>query len=311
MKASMTLKTNKLTRASILSALLIVMEMLFLSTGMGYSFFIELVVPVFMVIMYLSCDAQYTFIGSLVSLFFTAFILGHLAGAVMMSQSILMGLMCGYVLNKAYDVLEDLIGLSIGGCLMMLLIDYYFKGLLGFSLLDEVPELMTMTFLTAEAKETIFYLSVAAVPVGSMLMVYAVGLYLAGRLHLLKGKAGEKYKLLKQPRAFVMALKIRPKMGLLSIGMLLAFIFLLRWPLTTYVRAFCVCSEYILLYFMLTYAYHSVIQLCYLKTGKRLVCLVVQLCSLLGLIYAFKVTSACLLGGYLVGCHYDRKERSR
>ena len=234
-----------------------------------------------------------------------------MAGAVLMSQSIIMGIMCGYMVTKDYQLIEDLLFLSLGGCILMLVIDYYFKGLLGISLLDQIPELEAISYLSSEQKTVIFYLGIAAVPISNMLMVYIAGIYLSGRLKLLTANGMIKYKFLKQPKQLVKHLNMSKKIGILGSISIILLMGLQKIALGSYTRAFCVSSEYILLYFMLLEAYRYVIQSRFLKTKKRMVCMVLQLSSLIGLLYAFKFTSTLLLGSYLISCSAGRKERYR
>ncbi|NJA16930.1 DUF2232 domain-containing protein, partial [Clostridioides difficile] len=99
--------TKKLTEAALLSSLFIVVTIIAVSTGFGYAIYLDFIVPVFFCIICLKCDLKYTILSGITSLLIISLVLGNLGTAIWASQSVLLGIMCGYLINKPTMVMDD------------------------------------------------------------------------------------------------------------------------------------------------------------------------------------------------------------
>lgn len=94
------LKTRKLTEAAMLSALFVVVSIVAISTGIMYSIYLDMIVPIFISILYLRIGFKYTALSSITSLLIVALTIGDVPSAIWMSQGIILGLICGFFISK-------------------------------------------------------------------------------------------------------------------------------------------------------------------------------------------------------------------
>ena len=92
--------TKNLTLASILTSLCVVITIFALSTGIGYGLYLDFAIPIFFAIVYLKCGGKYSILSGIVSVLLVFIVVGDLAGALFMSQSFLLGIVCAYFMNK-------------------------------------------------------------------------------------------------------------------------------------------------------------------------------------------------------------------
>ena len=55
--------TKKMTEAALMSALFVVGTIFFVSTGLGYTFYLDFIVPIFFVVICLKCDIKYSILS--------------------------------------------------------------------------------------------------------------------------------------------------------------------------------------------------------------------------------------------------------
>ena len=91
-----------------LSALFVVSSMIAIYTGIAYTLYLDMVVPLFVCLIYMRLDLRHTLLSSITSLLIVTFAIGDVASAIWMSQGILMGLICGYFIRK--NISETKIG---------------------------------------------------------------------------------------------------------------------------------------------------------------------------------------------------------
>ena len=65
------------------------------------------------------------------------FVLGNFAAAILVSQSFLLGLLCGYLILKSSEIFDDLYLGAIIGIIFMVLVDIYAKNIIGYSFMQE------------------------------------------------------------------------------------------------------------------------------------------------------------------------------
>ena len=100
---------KKLTEAAILSSAFIIITMIALSTGIGYGIYLDFGVPIIFALIYFRCEFKYTLMCGISSVILILFVLGNFAAALLVSQSFLMGLLCGYLISKSSEVFEKML----------------------------------------------------------------------------------------------------------------------------------------------------------------------------------------------------------
>lgn len=191
------LKTKKLTEASMLSALFIITSVIAIYTGLAYSIYLDIVVPIFVTLIYIRLGTKYTVLSSLSSLLIVVFSIGDIVSAIWMSQGILIGFIVGYFINKEGALLDDFFYSSILGCFVMILVDIYFSKLTGYSFIRDFKEYATMFSIAEDLIKPFFYVFVAMIPMGTVFVVYFISLLLGKRLNILNNFSKEKYKVIK------------------------------------------------------------------------------------------------------------------
>lgn len=191
------MKVRKLTEAAVLSALFVVISIVAVSTGVLYSLYLDMIVPIFISIIYLKIGFKYTILSSLTSLLIVSLILGNVATAIWMSQGIILGLICGFFILRKGEILDDILWASIGGCFIVILVDVYLSTLTGYSLLKDFDSVAVMFPLDQEIVKMSFYIFVATIPTGTVLISYIGTLFIGNKLNILNKSSKEKYSILK------------------------------------------------------------------------------------------------------------------
>ncbi|WP_196000345.1 DUF2232 domain-containing protein [Clostridium sp. 1001271B_151109_B4] len=191
------MKTKKLTEAAMLSALFVVSSMVAIYTGIAYTLYLDMIVPLFICLIFMRLDFKYTLLSSITSLLIVTFAVGDVASAIWMSQGIIMGLICGYFIRKKGTIFDDLFYSAILGTFVMVLIDIYFSKLTGYSFMKEFDSYKEMFPLTGEYMEIAFNISVATMPIGTILISYIGALFIGKKLRILNENCNEKYMIIK------------------------------------------------------------------------------------------------------------------
>ena len=129
--------TKNLTLASILTSLCVVITIFALSTGIGYGLYLDFAIPIFFAIVYLKCGGKYSILSGIVSVLLVFIVVGDLTGALFMSQSFLLGIVCAYFMDKDSILMEDIFFSSIFSTILIMVIDIYTKALSGTSIITE------------------------------------------------------------------------------------------------------------------------------------------------------------------------------
>ncbi len=196
---------KKLTEAAILSSAFIVLTMIALTTGLGYGIYLDFGVPIIFALIYFRCDLKYTLLSGITSTIIIIFVLGDFATGILVSQSFLLGILCGYLLSKPNVIFDDLFLGSILGLIFMVLIDIYARNLIGYSFMEEFQGYID--YIMSKPKELslilpymeninfsiIYYLLIAIFPFGMFFSVYFISLICGKRLKLLNKIEKRKY----------------------------------------------------------------------------------------------------------------------
>lgn len=180
-----------------LSALFVVSSMIAIYTGIAYTLYLDMVVPLFVCFIYMRLDLRHTLLSSITSLLIVTFAIGDVASAIWMSQGILMGLICGYFIRKKETIFDDLFYSAILGTFIMVLIDIYFSKLTGYSFMKEFDSYRDLFPLGSEYMAKAFNIFVAMMPMSTILIVYVGALLIGKKLMILNENCTEKYMIIK------------------------------------------------------------------------------------------------------------------
>ena len=191
------MNAKKLTESAMLSALFVVSSMIAIYTGIAYTLYLDMVVPLFVCLIYMRLDLRHTLLSSITSLLIVTFAIGDVASAIWMSQGILMGLICGYFIRKKETIFDDLFYSAILGTFIMVLIDIYFSKLTGYSFMKEFESYRDLFPLGSEYMAMAFNIFVAMMPMSTILIVYVGALLIGKKLMILNENCTEKYMIIK------------------------------------------------------------------------------------------------------------------
>ncbi|EGT3993229.1 DUF2232 domain-containing protein, partial [Clostridioides difficile] len=191
--------TKKLTEAALLSSLFIVVTIISVSTGFGYAIYLDFIVPIFFCIICLKCDLKYTILSGITSLLIISLVLGNLGTAIWATQSVLLGIMCGYLINKPTMVMDDLVYGSVFGVIVMVFIDIYASTLIGYSFMKEFQGYSKWIYFNGYTN-FIYYLMIALFPFGMVFCIYLLSLILGNKLHILDSNSLKKLLIFKNFR---------------------------------------------------------------------------------------------------------------
>lgn len=190
------METNKITLAALLSALFVVLSLTFMGTGIAYTLYLDMMVPILIALIYLVCGRKYTLLSCITSIFIIILVLGDFISGIWMIQSMLMGLFCGKYIIKDSNMNDDLVKCALFACVIMIIIDIYFSGFLGYSFLKDFKETIDKIDFNGFNKDIAFYIMVAALPVGTIILTYYATLLLGKKFKVLNEVAMRKYNVL-------------------------------------------------------------------------------------------------------------------
>ena len=193
--------TKKMTEAGLLSALFIVITIVFVGSGIGYAFYLDFIVPVFFCIVLLKCDFKYSVLSGTVSLIIVGLVLGNIGTAIWASQSVILGIMCGVLLIKDTTIMDDLVYGSVLGVVLMVFVDVYASKLIGYSFMKEFQGYAKL-IPYKDYVDVIYYLFIALFPFGTVFSIYYISLRLAKKLNILKGNSKKKLQIISDFRSF-------------------------------------------------------------------------------------------------------------
>ena len=198
---------KKMTEAALMSALFVVGTIFFVSTGLGYTFYLDFIVPIFFVVICLKCDFKYSILAGVTSLVITGLVLGNIGTAIWASQSVILGIICGMLLQNDTTIMDDLVYGSILSVLLMVFVDIYASKLIGYSFMQEFKGYIK--FLNNnEVANIMYYLLIAMFPFGMMFSVYYLGLIFSNKLKILKNNSKRKYNIIKNFRTLLFHLRL-------------------------------------------------------------------------------------------------------
>ena len=293
-----TLNTKKLTEAAMLSAIFVVMSMISIYTGIAYTLYLDMGVPLFICLIYMRLDIKYTLLSSITSLFIVMLAIGDVVSAIWMSQGIIMGLICGYFIRKKGTIFDDFLYSSILGCFVMILIDIYFSGLTGYSFMKEFDSYRNMFPISEEYMQIVFSIFIATIPISTILIAYIGSLFIGKKLNILNEDNTEKYMIIKNFRRYGAYICCSKKTYLLGIGYLLLFEVLNYFGFTfnfVYFKTVAMAIRVLVTYFILKDSFSFVIRGLSLKLNSKAKSKLIWLISVYMLMLNFKFTFIILV----------------
>ena len=282
---------KKMTEAALMSALFVVGTIFFVSTGLGYTFYLDFIVPIFFVVICLKCDFKYSVLSGVTSLVIVGLVLGNIGTAIWASQSVILGIICGMLLQNDTTIMDDLVYGSILSVLLMVFVDIYASKLIGYSFMQEFKGYIK--FLNNnEVANIMYYLLIAMFPFGMMFSVYYLGLIFSNKLKILKNNSKRKYNIIKNFRTYSRFIGCSKKVFYgCSIYLLIfqIFKFINIEINNTYLITISTCVGYLCAYFVVRDGYNVIQNYILSKYQKVSYARYMSLGTILILLLAFKV----------------------
>lgn len=306
--------TRKLTESAMLSALFVVAGIFFISSVIGYQIYLELVVPILITLIYLRCDFKYTLMSAITSLVLITFVFGNPAIGIWMLQNITIGFLCGFLITRESRLFDDIFYCSLSAAVILVFVDVFFSGIIGYSFISEAQGYLVYIEGSEALKEVIFYLILAALPLGTVIMTYLGGLFLGKKLRLLNENGLRKFLYVRKFKRYGNLQYCSEKTifaGIIYVAVMkligrnnIFFKF-------TYLKTVLITMEYIILYFILKDSYSLVCNFIYKVSGKGGIVMIFQMAALYSLVCYFTVTALILtIGGLVIDKRFKVRENS-
>lgn len=292
------MKTNKLTEASMLSALFIVISIIALGSGIGYSIYLDVLVPIIAALIYFKCDFKYSVMSIISSLVIVFFVIGDVASGIFMIQGIVIGIGCGIIINRDESIYDDLVLCSILACIFMIFIDLYFRGFTGVSFLEEFKSMAESISDLVIIQNVIYYMLTIALPMGTVLCTNLGAILFGKKLNILSENAQKKFLLIsnfKKYGSFLCCSKKVIYMGIIYIFFAELFNYFNVFPNYLYLNTTINILKYVLLYFILEDSYTFMAKYIYSTFHSRIIVNVTQLVTLVLIVFNFKLASILLI----------------
>lgn len=293
-------KTKDMVEAAMLSALFVVLSVIAIGTGIGYSLYLDILVPLIISLIYLKCGLKYTVLSAITSLIIIILGMANIGAGIWMSQSMVLGLMCSIFIEKDGQIIDDMVYCSIFACILMIFIDIYFSKLIGYSFIKEFEGYATSWSFKYIKPQVILYVLIACVPAGTVVVTYLGTLVLGNKLKLLNEYGNEKFKLIKNYRKVGYYMCCSKNIIIMAIAYLasLEVLNLLNYDIKiAYIRVIAISIKYTLLYVVLKDANSFIGKYVYMKTKSKTFFRIVNLSTLILLITKFKITSWIMISG--------------
>ena len=190
------MNTKNITYSAVFSAIFVLLSIIAISTGIAYSLFLDIIVPIYVCIVFLKLDRKYAVFMSITSLMIVFFILGNVVAAIWMAQGMIIGFICTLFISRDSCIFDDLLFSSILATFVIIFVDIYFSALTGYSLIKDSEELLKTVVKTLSTynplmvlpdyySSLVIYLSIATIPVGTVMVVYLGSMTLGNKLMIL------------------------------------------------------------------------------------------------------------------------------
>ena len=289
--------TKKLTEASLLSSLFVVFTIASVASGIGYTLYLDFIVPIYFCLVCMKCDTKYTILSGVTSLLIIALVLGNLGTAIWATQSVILGILCGILLNKNTSIMDDLVYGSILGVIVMVFIDIYASKLIGYSFMKEFQGYVKL-LLFKDVANTIYYLLIATFPFGMVFTIYYIALQIGKKLKIVKGNAKRKLKTISRFKVYSRFICCSNKVFYSCSLYILAFELLKYLNVNIefiYLRTIAICIEYLCIYFVFRDGFTTIQNYIISKYKKASIVRISSIIILICLVYFFKVTLSIIV----------------
>lgn len=287
------METKKITLSALLSALFVVLSLTVMSTGIAYTLYLDMMVPILIALIYLVCDRKYTLLSCITSLFIIILVIGDFASGVWMVQSMLIGLFCGGYIIKDSNMSNDLFNCALFACIIMIIIDLYFSGFLGYSFLKDFKETIDKFNFDGIIRDIAFYIMVAALPVGTIILTYYATILLGKRFKILNEISMRKYNTIVNSRKYSAYYCCSKNIIYFCILYTLTIFTLEFFNINianAYIKAIITTMEYVVLYVLIKDNMIFIRQFAFIKTKMRLLDMGITVGMVFCLIKRFKIT---------------------
>lgn len=288
-----------MTEGAVLSAAFVVISVIAIGLGFGYAGYLDIGVPVLIVIIYLRCGVKYTILSGITSLLIIGFTLGNISAAIFMSQSMVLGLICGIVISRDANIIDDLLISSIIGCIVMIFVDINFSNLTGISLIKQSKEyLANYPYIAEGLKKELFYFLMGTLPIGNIFITYFFSIILGKKIKILNEFGYRKFLIVTKFRrygSYISCSRTTVNIGVLS---LISIFLLMKIPMlagNTYIDIIFNSSKYIILFFLIQDSFTLIIRYIFSLTKSRWVRLIMQIILIEMLINYFVFTSIVII----------------
>ena len=289
--------TKKLTEAALLTSLFIVITIIAVGTGIGYAAYLDFAVPIFFCIILLKCDFKYTVLSSISALLIVSLVLGNIGTAIWISQSIIIGILCGVLLTKNTSIIDDFVYGSIIGVMLMVFVDIYGSTLIGYSFMEEFQGYANM-LKNPKFINIVFYTFIALLPMGTIFCVYFLALILGKKLNLLKGNSKKKLYMMSNFKTCGRYMCCSKKVFYTCASYILFIEILNLFGVKfeqTYIKTILISSEYVCIYFVIRDAFVLLQNYLLIKYNKVSYLRILSIVVFLSLIFSFKITTVVLV----------------
>ena len=306
---------KKLTEAAILSSAFIIITMIALSTGIGYGLYLDFGVPIIFALIYFRCEFKYTLMCGISSVILILFVLGNFAAALLVSQSFLLGLLCGYLISKSSEVFDDLFMGAVIGVLFMVLIDIYARNIIGYSFMQEFQgyidymkrEPAFSSIIQNVDLDLLYYLLIAIFPFGMVFSIYFISMICAKRLRILNENGKRKYFMMRSLKTYGNFMSIRKKHFYIEVVYIILVNILEMSHIklnNVYLKTIITCTQYLSYYFVFRDTHILIGNYINFRFKKRSINLLYFAITLILLCNIFKIT---ILTYVIISIFMDKK----
>lgn len=308
--------TKKLTESAVLSALFVMTGIVFISTFVGYQFYLDVLVPILITLIYLRCDFKYTLLSCLTSVALLTFIFGNPAYTLWIIQNMTIGFICGFLIKRDTNLMDDLFFCSLFATLILVFADIFLSSIIGYSFMAEAQEMLVNFEGYPILKDVAFYIVLAALPLGTVIMTYIAGIVLGKKLSLLNANALKKFVFIKKYKKYGSMQYCSQKTVFVSLIFLLFMNILGDDNILfniIYFKTVLIIMKYITLYFIIKDSYSILCSYIFRFTSQKIIVIFLQLVMLYSLFTYFKIVSCVLIiGGIAIDLrHKFRKNTER
>ncbi len=288
-----------MTEAGVLTAVFVVISIIAIGTGVGYLGYLDFMVPIITTLIYLRCGFKYTVLSSLSSILIITLAIGDVVSGICISQSMVLGFICGIFVKKQETILDDLFYCSILSCVVMVIVDINFSKILGYSLLKESQVYVDkLLFLNQTLKNVLHYILIISLPIGTTFITYIASLFLGKKLNLLSCVSNKKFLVIRNFKKYGIAICCSKKIINIGIVYLISmYIVYLNIEVSKFVHLNIILNsiKYIVIYFLLQDSYKYINRVIYTLTKSKFSLILIEIITLYMLLNFFIKTAIVLI----------------